>query len=185
MVYDTTIHIFDMNTKSFTSNALTLLLKTEHCGCLASTGSLTDGQLYVAGGISVGNNDELQIYNISSSSWSYGPSMNKTRYRLSCHIENNRLYAISGKNEASIEWISISNINSNSWSLFSSTLPYSLEFANTVSYDNDIYIIGGSPNSRSDDGETVFIIDTTSNTYSSSSDTLIEGIGGSAALYNT
>ena len=89
----TYIQTYDLSTKSFTSNYISIPDGMDSHPCLAST----DDELYVIGG---SNSEHLvKILSLSSSEWTDGPSMKYERaYWIACVVssDNKNLYAIGG-----------------------------------------------------------------------------------------
>eukprot|EP01083_Nonionella_stella_P187235 687462_1 len=144
---------FDLSTKTYEYNWKSLypFPKTVYqTGCLAST----DQYLFVVGGGTTSGSPykNFQIVNltepISSSSWITGSLLNEGRGRSTCtvHPSTNRLYVFGGKDTDTIESINVASgavISTETWSYNANTLLIQTRAPSSITWGEDIYIIGG------------------------------------------
>ena len=158
------LYIFDMSSVDPVQQRIntTIPVDVSYHGCLASS-ELT-GAVYVIGGN--GHLKIVQIYDINSSTWSNGTSLNYGRAWHDCIVEPTTqiLYVVGDWWNKPIERNHVNNIRNQSWEEFAE---YPSEATGTrvrlAVWYNIIFIIGGE---YADPGtDEVYIIDTVCNMY--------------------
>ena len=112
------LYIFDMSSADPVQQKVsTIPVEGGYHQCLAS--SRLTGAVYVIGG--AGDLKTVRIYDINSSSWSNGSSLNYGRSWHDCIVERTTqiLYVVGGWwNQRAIERINVIHIQSESWEVF-------------------------------------------------------------------
>ena len=137
--------------------ATTIPVSVGH-GCIASF-EMTNS-IYISGGDS---GTQLQVFDLDSETWlTSTPSMNSARNYHPCLVEatNHRLYAIAGYLVTSIESVDIVDIQNQIWTVMTEELPVPVTSAGVTSLNGIIYIISGFDDSTGSNLNTVYMIDT-------------------------
>eukprot|EP01084_Bolivina_argentea_P313875 543609_1 len=148
------LHIFDLSSKILTQNQINIPIDTQNSADLAACITGIDDILYLIGGYNGGYANNLQMLNLSDTTWSNGPSITYPRATCSCIIspKTNTLYAIAGKGfltENTVEYISINDIQNNTWQFTPSNFPEDIAYQAPVILNGDeIMLIGGSFNNQ-------------------------------------
>eukprot|EP01084_Bolivina_argentea_P142619 250546_1 len=153
------LSIFNVENQIFTKywNSIDISTYVSDVGCLASANDF----IFIVGGHNTGDGylNTTQILNLSSLTWiTDPPSMNQKRGHHSCivHPLTKTLYSIGGAagiydgsdelNDIylnSIEKISITNIQHQTWSFNINNLTSPASMTRSVTYENNIFVIGG------------------------------------------
>jgi N-acetylneuraminic acid mutarotase len=109
--------------------------------------------IYVAGGCVNGcqqTSSSLEIYDASSGTWSFGPSMNTARQGAVGAVLNGKFYVVSGTSGVSggygTEFTSMEVYDPavpNAWTTLSAQLPLAREEAGAAVINGKLYVVGG------------------------------------------
>ena len=176
------INVYNLQSLSYQRLNTTIPFDVSYYSCIASTDSPTS-TLYITGGYGKFRNgtlDRFQVLNLENLSWlKNAPSMNAKRYQHGCIVVNDRLWAIAGAYENTIENIGITNIESiyNSWRDIGS-LECGLSFFGVVAVDELIFVVGGSCYGSTIRLDTVYTIDTVTDSITAHPHALPFGLSG-------
>ncbi|NLD98794.1 MAG: hypothetical protein GX640_02875 [Fibrobacter sp.] len=137
------IHIFDPESKTIIGIGKLSSPRAYHqIACI-------NEKMYVFGGYD-GNKtlSSMEIFDLRTNMLTTGPSMSASRMNFSSDTLNGKIYAVGGYryNDKVLSNVEVYDPSDNSWKSIRD-LPYQCQGAGCVSFDNTLYIIGGSKES--------------------------------------
>ena len=174
------INVYDLQSLSYDRLNTTIPFDVSYYSCIASS----DSTLYITGGYSNQNGtlDRLQVLNLEDLSWlQRAPSMNYERYQHGCIVVNgngnHKLWAIAGAYEESVEFVSTTDIEDRPWKK-SGSLSCGLSFFGVTAFGDTIFIVGGNCYGTTIRPDTVYTIDSVTNSIRTHKDALPFGVSG-------
>jgi N-acetylneuraminic acid mutarotase len=128
------------------------------------------GKLYVIGG--EGATSKLQIYNISTNSWSYGANLPVSKALHAATVLNGKIFVtgggLNGSYSTASNQVLIYDIATDTWTTGSSMTTGRFQSGIATGINNKIYVFGGSANGTNNSGasySSVEIYDPNTNTW--------------------
>ena len=175
------IHVYDLQSVSYRNLGVDIPINVWYYGCLSSS-EVPTPRLYVVGGYNDSILNDLQILNLEDMKWvSNTPSMIDPRHGHGCIAVNDKLWAMGGYHKDTVEVINISNITNESWYEIGS-LSCTLARPGVTTFDDLIFIVGGRCHDISADSDTMYTIDTMTNTIRIYHGSLPFGVNGVAVV---
>eukprot|EP01083_Nonionella_stella_P147753 466677_1 len=159
-----TLSTFNLATKTYDSSYSTLSFAV---GCITSSNEY----LYLTGGYDGTFLNKYKVLQINTKQWiSNTKEMLQPRGRHTCIIVNNYLYVIGGQSASNLDSIelvySADSFASMNWSSFPASLAVAACFVRSISYENVIYVFGGSISDGTESLNMIQIIDTVTSSVS-------------------
>ncbi len=151
------IGIFDLNTKTWSVGSDPISSGVTRRACA----NLNDN-MYFFGGHPEANTHKVDVYNISSNTWSRAQDMPYEALASTAITYNGKIYVFSSNLHDGNSYIQIYNPQTNSWT--SLTMPYGIYHATSQVYNGKVYIFGGL-DSTLQNSSYVYIYDISTNTW--------------------